>query len=137
MSKALTTKQRKFVSEQVKGATGAEAARKAGYAVGSAKMEASRQMTKVNVRETIDRRLAKHELLYDEAIKRGLQGDNEHVTPKGDVVNYRDSNVALKAADLYSKVRGLYAPTRVDANVKLGIVDLIDEANAKRGNDNE
>lgn len=52
----LTERQRRFVDEYMACGNGAEAARRAGYSEGIAKVQASENLTKQNVKAEIDRR---------------------------------------------------------------------------------
>ena len=55
-SRKLTERQRRFVEEYMACGNGAEAARRAGYSEGIAKVQASENLTKPNVKAEIDRR---------------------------------------------------------------------------------
>ena len=57
---SLTAKQTSFIDEFMKGRNGTQAAIRAGYAPGSAKVTASRLLTKANVAAEIRRLEAKH-----------------------------------------------------------------------------
>lgn len=52
----LTERQRRFIDEYMACGNGAEAARRAGYSEGIAKVQASENLTKQNVKAEIDRR---------------------------------------------------------------------------------
>ena len=53
MIQALTAKQERFVQEIVAGESGAESARRAGYAEASANVQASQNLSKPNIAEAI------------------------------------------------------------------------------------
>ena len=53
MIQALTAKQERFVQEIVAGESGAESARRAGYAEASANVQASQNLSKPNIAEAV------------------------------------------------------------------------------------
>jgi phage terminase small subunit len=67
---ALTQKERAFVEYYLTVWSGAEAARLAGYSAKTAKEQASRLLTKVNIKAAIEERLAELKMSADEVLTR-------------------------------------------------------------------
>lgn len=67
---ALTAQQELFIQEYVKCRKGAEAARRAGYSPKTAKVQASRLLTKANVLGEIEKRTKDNAMALDEALSR-------------------------------------------------------------------
>ena len=70
MARALTRKEQAFVEQYLTVWNGAEAARLAGYSERTAKEQASRLLTKVNITEAIEARLAELKMSADEVLVR-------------------------------------------------------------------
>lgn len=66
--RALNVRERKFLVAYLNGATGAAAAREAGYSVGTAKQIASELLTKPHIRESVTTELRKRQLSPEEVI---------------------------------------------------------------------
>lgn len=67
---AITAQQERFIEEYIKCRKGAEAARRAGYSAKTARAQASRLLTNVNVLKEIDERTKASAMGIDEALSR-------------------------------------------------------------------
>lgn len=67
---ALTAQQERFIEEYIKCRKGAEAARRAGYSAKTARAQASRLLTNVNILKEIEERTKENAMGIDEALSR-------------------------------------------------------------------
>jgi hypothetical protein len=109
----LTRKQQQFVQEYVETGIGVKAAFKA-YDTESdntARSIASENLTKPNIREAIDKALARRNLGPDrwaEVLDDAMQAESELVTGPGQTIKRPDHSVRLKAVDLAAKLSDAY-----------------------------
>ena len=120
--KKLTPKQKAFAREYLKEGNGTQAAINAGYSENSARVIASQNLTKLNIKEEVE---AKQEKLAEKAqvsaeflinnfleilnfnkqVEEFTQGDGENVRVKKKMI---DAQAALKASELLGKHLGLF-----------------------------
>ncbi len=117
----LTVKQRKLIQGMAKGLSATEAAKRAGYSKKAAGSVAHETLRNPDVRGAFLAILEKEGLTdkkLAEAILNNLAGNNQFVTQKGRVVNFKDGHLKDKAITQVAKMRALYAPK--DVNVEVG-----------------
>lgn len=88
----MTTKQKRFVEEKIKGKSGKEAAINAGYSAKTAVKIASENQTKPDIKEAIDKRMAQIEAKTDitvELIQKLHKAAMNRCQLKGDETNYK------------------------------------------------
>lgn len=113
MSEVLTDQQQRFVDEYLVCWNGAEAARRAGYSVDTARFQASRLLTNVNIRAAIDARLAEAAMSAGEVlarvteIARGSMADFLAVNGRGVRLDLKQAAAAdkLHLVKKYSKTK--------------------------------
>jgi len=112
--KALSGRQREFAIHMATGeVSGAEAARRAGYSEKTARLQATRLLTKDNVKAAIDEVM---EAAIDETIMTRhkallvVSGIADDIGEHG--------NVRIKAVDTLSKMEGWNAPDKVETTLK-------------------
>lgn len=123
----LTEKQKRFADEYIISGNATQAAIKAGYSKKTARFVAAENLTKPNIKNYIDERLAKLEskrianaqevLEYLTGVMRGDEKE-EVMTEEG--VSYREPSVKdkLKAAELLGKRHALFTEKQeISANV--------------------
>ena len=136
MSKSLTDKQRRFVKNKAKGMNGTQAAIKAGVPATSAAVYATNTLKRANIQEVLTKAMEKAGLdtkKIGELIHKGATKATGLYGPKS--VEHADWGARAKYTDMALKVMGGYAPAKIDANVKLGIIDLVEAAKMKREGD--
>lgn len=117
MSK-LTPKQQRFVEEYTVDCNGAQAAVRAGYSKKTAKEQASRLLTNVNVKEAIQKRLSEMAMEADEALKRLADIARGSVDPfmsaddNGNVYIHLGTDEAKSNYNLLRKVKQTKTTTR-------------------------
>ena len=129
----LTERQRRFIDEYMACGNGAEAARRAGYSEGIAKVQASENLTKQNVKAEIERR------------RREMSEDSEDRRAKWISALEALSRTADKEADKLRAIEGLFkaegwlAPEKSEVvalnGAFLAEIDLEDEENPPDIND--
>lgn len=129
----LTERQRRFVEEYMACGNGAEAARRAGYSEGIAKVQASENLTKPNVKAAIERR--QQEMSEDSEDRRAkwisrLEGLADCAEKDAD---------KLRAIEGLFKAEGWLAPDKSEVvainGAFLAEIDLDDEENPPDFND--
>ncbi len=110
----MTPKQRRFVQEYAVDGNGAAAAVRAGYAPGSAKVTASRLLTRDNVRQALavsQQRVARRlEITRDDVVRgllEGIEMSRMQGDPSGMIAGWRE----------VGKLLGFYAPVRQQVEV--------------------
>ena len=129
----LTERQRRFIDEYMACGNGAEAARRAGYSEGIAKVQASENLTKQNVKAEIERR------------RREMSEDSEDRRAKWILRLEALADCADKDADKLRAIEGLFkaegwlAPEKSEVvalnGAFLAEIDLDDEENPPDIND--
>jgi len=116
MDKQPTERQLLFISEYVKTRNGYQSALKAGYKKNSARQQASRLLTKSNIKKRVEEEIqqiqARNNLDADYIVNK-LKQEAEGLSPD----NTASSRV--KALDQLAKIAGIYAPIKseVEANI--------------------
>ena len=116
MDKQPTERQLLFISEYVKTRNGYQSALKAGYKKNSARQQASRLLTKSNIKKRVEEEIqqiqARNNLDADYIVNK-LKQEAEGLSPD----NTASSRV--KALDQLAKMAGIYAPIKseVEANI--------------------
>lgn len=129
----LTERQRRFIDEYMACGNGAEAARRAGYSEGIAKVQASENLTKQNIKAEIERR------------RREMSEDSEDRRAKWISALEALASSADKDADKLRAIEGLFkaegwlAPEKSEVvalnGAFLAEIDLDDEENPPDIND--
>ena len=129
----LTERQRRFVDEYMACGNGAEAARRAGYSEGIAKVQASENLTKQNVKAEIDRR---RQEMSDESEDRRAKWISRLETLAIDAEKDADK---LRAIEGLFKAEGWLAPDKAEvvsfSGSFLAEIDLEEEENPPDFND--
>ena len=113
MARRLTRKQQAFVDAYVETGIGVKAAFKA-YDTESdntARSIASENLTKPNIREAIDKALARKNLgpeRWAEVLDDAMQAESELVTGPGQTIKRPDHGTRLKAVDMAAKLADAY-----------------------------
>ena len=132
-NRPLTERQRRFIEEYLACGNGAEAARRAGYSEGIAKVQASENLTKQNVKAELDRR--RQEMSEDSEDRRAkwisrLEGLADSAEKDAD---------KLRAIEGLFKAEGWLAPDKAEVvsinGAFLAEIDLDDEENPPDFND--
>ena len=129
----LTERQRRFVDEYMACGNGAEAARRAGYSEGIARVQASENLTKQNVKAELDRR--RQEMSEDSEDRRAKWISRlEALAASAD----KDAD-KLRAIEGLFKAEGWLAPDKAEVvsinGAFLAEIDLDDEENPPDIND--
>lgn len=129
----LTERQRRFVDEYMACGNGAEAARRAGYSEGIAKVQASENLTKQNVKAEIDRR---RQEMSDESEDRRAKWISRLEALAIDAEKDADK---LRAIEGLFKAEGWLAPDKAEvvsfSGSFLAEIDLEEEENPPDFND--
>lgn len=154
MAAKMTAKQMRFCDEYLIDLNATQAAIRAGYSEKNARNIASENLTKPNIKEYIDQRMAEKEaaLIADqnEVLKyltQVLRGESQSevvvVESIGDFMSEArtmkkapDEKERLKAAELLGKRYGLYKET-IDQNVDMDLNIKIDYGDDEGGEDGE
>jgi len=129
----LTERQRRFIDEYMACGNGAEAARRAGYSEGIAKVQASENLTKQNVKAEIERR--RREMSEDSEDRRG-----KWISALEALASSADKDAdKLRAIEGLFKAEGWLAPEKSEVvalnGAFLAEIDLEDEENPPDIND--
>jgi phage terminase small subunit len=129
----LTERQRRFIDEYMACGNGAEAARRAGYSEGIAKVQASENLTKQNVKAEIERR--RREMSEDSEDRRG-----KWISALEALASSADKDAdKLRAIEGLFKAEGWLAPEKSEVVALNGSfladIDLEDEENPPDIND--
>jgi len=129
----LTERQRRFIEEYMACGNGAEAARRAGYSEGIAKVQASENLTKQNVKAEIERR--RREMSEDSEDRRG-----KWISALEALASSADKDAdKLRAIEGLFKAEGWLAPEKSEVvalnGAFLAEIDLEDEENPPDIND--
>jgi len=121
---ALSNKRRKFAMLMATGeVSGAEAARRAGYSEKTARSQAQRLLTKVDIKQAIDE---VQQAAVDDTIMsrhRALQVVSEIA-----LSGKEHGNVRIKAVDTLSKMEGWNAPDKLEIKAEIDATLTPDEA---------
>jgi phage terminase small subunit len=107
----LTTKQAKFLKEYIKTGNGTQSAIKAGYSEKTAKIIASQNLTKLNIKTEIEKHMSK------EAEKMGINAEYVLGILKKHAEDEVDKRASLKGAELLGKHLKLFHDGEVDLRV--------------------
>ena len=125
----LTPRQRLFCARIAAGASGAEAARQAGYSANAATQQASRLLNQAKVRQEVDRIVADQQRLQQAALDRML---SKVETVYSHAIRQRQCAAALKAIEMEAVLRQSGARSLPQA---VSPADLQGEADAASDDD--
>ena len=136
-TKSLTKKELLLIKHKVNGVNNVDAGVLSGTkSRASASVYASRTLAKPHVQEALTNAMAKAGLSVAKIGKLIHNGATEATSLNGPKsVEHADWGARAKYTDMALKVMGGYAPAKIDANVKLGIIDLVEAAKMKREGD--
>jgi len=104
----LNTKQRKFIAEVAQGKSGTQAAISAGYAPESAHVQSSRLLSNDNVLKSLK------EVFVDKGLNEEFLTDRLKELAEAKASGKPDWTARARGLDMAFKLRGDYAPLRVD-----------------------